>query len=283
MNNQLQKKNSLWKDIYNIYSFEINLIIGIPLFICLFIFIPYYVGSGLDEMIPFFASTINAEKDESMQVFLTWTIGMGVIYGPLIVTFIVGCLIRSLVIAIEDIKNALKIIKKLSYLPTTEEELKALSINTFDEFDKFVVDFFGIYEVGSNNVWEELTHKLKACLKLLPLPEAVAYLNNYKLHKNRYITLRSEILANKILGHEHDFWNIRKLMFIREEYESIEAKKKLAKEAGIAYIWTPGDPICPCCGEDKFKDLDADIWADWQPRYCPNCGAKIKEYVVERG
>lgn len=41
--------------------------------------------------------------------------------------------------------------------------------------------------------------------------------------------------------------------------------------------WTNGDPICPCCGEDKFKDLDADIWADWQPKHCPNCGAKMVE------
>ena len=41
--------------------------------------------------------------------------------------------------------------------------------------------------------------------------------------------------------------------------------------------WINGDPICPCCGEDKFKDLDADIWADWQPNYCPNCGANMEK------
>ena len=41
--------------------------------------------------------------------------------------------------------------------------------------------------------------------------------------------------------------------------------------------WTDGDRICPCCGEDKFKDLDADIWSDWKPKYCPNCGAKMQE------
>ena len=38
-----------------------------------------------------------------------------------------------------------------------------------------------------------------------------------------------------------------------------------------------GNPICPVCGEDKFKDLDADIWCDWQPDFCPNCGAKMDE------
>lgn len=39
--------------------------------------------------------------------------------------------------------------------------------------------------------------------------------------------------------------------------------------------WEPGNPICPVCGGDKFKDLDADIWSDWQPDFCPNCGAKM--------
>lgn len=39
--------------------------------------------------------------------------------------------------------------------------------------------------------------------------------------------------------------------------------------------WELGNPICPVCGEDKFKDLDADIWCDWLPPFCPNCGAKM--------
>lgn len=37
--------------------------------------------------------------------------------------------------------------------------------------------------------------------------------------------------------------------------------------------WTPGVPYCPICGKDKFEGLDADIWADWMPPRCPNCGA----------
>ena len=39
--------------------------------------------------------------------------------------------------------------------------------------------------------------------------------------------------------------------------------------------WEPGNPICSVCGENKFKDLDADIWCDWLPDFCPNCGAKM--------
>lgn len=39
--------------------------------------------------------------------------------------------------------------------------------------------------------------------------------------------------------------------------------------------WIDGDPYCPICGKDKFRGLDADIWSDWKPDFCPNCGAKM--------
>ena len=44
--------------------------------------------------------------------------------------------------------------------------------------------------------------------------------------------------------------------------------------------WKCNKP-CPVCGEDRFKGLDADIWADWEPLYCPNCGAKMNEEASE--
>lgn len=40
--------------------------------------------------------------------------------------------------------------------------------------------------------------------------------------------------------------------------------------------WEPAMRFCPICGEDKFKGLDADIWADWTPPFCPNCGASME-------
>ena len=40
--------------------------------------------------------------------------------------------------------------------------------------------------------------------------------------------------------------------------------------------WECNKP-CPVCGRDRFEGLDADIWADWEPPYCPNCGAKMNE------
>ena len=39
--------------------------------------------------------------------------------------------------------------------------------------------------------------------------------------------------------------------------------------------WEPGNPICPVCGKNKFDGLDADIWSDWMPNFCPSCGARM--------
>ena len=45
--------------------------------------------------------------------------------------------------------------------------------------------------------------------------------------------------------------------------------------------WTPGDSICPICEKNKFDGLDADIWADWMPNFCPNCGAPMTDEAVQ--
>lgn len=61
-------------------------------------------------------------------------------------------------------------------------------------------------------------------------------------------------------------------------YAAMDIIKRLpaADVAEVVYgQWENGNPICPVCGENKFKDLDADIWCDWQPNFCPNCGAKM--------
>ena len=45
--------------------------------------------------------------------------------------------------------------------------------------------------------------------------------------------------------------------------------------------WEPGNPICPICGKDKFDGLDADIWADWMPNFCPHCGTPMTDEAVD--
>ena len=63
----------------------------------------------------------------------------------------------------------------------------------------------------------------------------------------------------------------------RGAYKIIE-RIKSAAAADVAPVrhgqWKCNKP-CPVCGGDRFEGLDADIWADWEPPFCPNCGAKM--------
>ena len=65
-----------------------------------------------------------------------------------------------------------------------------------------------------------------------------------------------------------DKWNINKL---KELWDSQSINTKPVRHGQ----WIDGDPYCPICRKDKFRGLDADVWADWKPDYCPNCGAKM--------
>lgn len=67
---------------------------------------------------------------------------------------------------------------------------------------------------------------------------------------------------------------------------TIATAKKLVRDivlrtpaAAVAPVahgrWIDGNPYCPICEKDKFRGLDADIWSDWKPDFCPNCGAKM--------
>ena len=61
-----------------------------------------------------------------------------------------------------------------------------------------------------------------------------------------------------------------------QRVKTLLLRQPAADVAEVVYgKWENGNPICPVCGENKFKDLDADIWCDWQPDFCPNCGAKM--------
>lgn len=57
--------------------------------------------------------------------------------------------------------------------------------------------------------------------------------------------------------------------------KTLISRQKAADVAPVRHgRWECGKP-CPVCGENRFKGLDADIWADWEPPYCPNCGVKM--------
>ena len=63
---------------------------------------------------------------------------------------------------------------------------------------------------------------------------------------------------------------------------SVAAVYELIRDAPVADVapvvhgrWNDGDSYCPICRKNKFRGLDADIWSDWKPDYCPNCGAKM--------
>ena len=88
---------------------------------------------------------------------------------------------------------------------------------------------------------------------------------------NRLIDIENEFQQYKPFhGFEHAMY--RKIC----EAEIAIGKTQAADVAPVRHgRWEPGNPICPVCGGNKFKDLDADIWCDWQPDFCPNCGAKM--------
>ena len=71
---------------------------------------------------------------------------------------------------------------------------------------------------------------------------------------------------------------------IELEKVKIEALRPIAREQ-VERVWRgewePGNPICPICGKDKFDGLDADIWADWMPNFCPHCGAPMTDKAVD--
>lgn len=54
-----------------------------------------------------------------------------------------------------------------------------------------------------------------------------------------------------------------------------ETKNSVIKVDGIPYTKTTQTIICSNCRKDKYENLDADLWSDWDIDYCPHCGAKI--------
>ena len=79
-------------------------------------------------------------------------------------------------------------------------------------------------------------------------------------------------LCKEIIG-DGDYYNGKDDM--QDEIRDMVSRFPAADVAPVRHgRWKCNKP-CPVCGGDRFDGLDADIWADWEPPYCPNCGAKM--------
>ena len=99
-----------------------------------------------------------------------------------------------------------------------------------------------------------------------------------------------DTLGRPILTHEFGDQDVQKEIQdklrsqIMELIQNISAIRPVSREQ-VEKVWRggwePGNPICPICGKDKFDGLDADIWADWMPNFCPHCGAPMTDEAVD--
>ena len=101
------------------------------------------------------------------------------------------------------------------------------------------------------------------------------YINKNVLYK--IITQLEELARNRYLDTPSLYYPMYMTQLNERAYfKQIITDLPTADVAPVRHgRWENGNPICPVCGGDKFKDLDADIWCDWQPAFCPNCGAKM--------
>lgn len=83
-----------------------------------------------------------------------------------------------------------------------------------------------------------------------------------------------KVFINGAKGHEETVIQCATQIYVAQMNENKECKNPQEYKKGH---WIDGESECPVCGEDKFKNLDADIWADWKPPFCPNCGAPMEE------
>lgn len=86
----------------------------------------------------------------------------------------------------------------------------------------------------------------------------------------------NEIRRKCICGHLPFRSNTPEGIMILEAIRVIDSMPAADVRPVVRGEWEPGDCNCPVCKENKFKGLDADIWADWQPPFCPNCGADMR-------
>ena len=92
---------------------------------------------------------------------------------------------------------------------------------------------------------------------------------------------RIELQAMKDTFEEYEPGGLRCQMALKVALSALRPVSREQVEKVWRGEWEPGNPICPICGKDKFDGLDADIWADWMPNFCPHCGTPMTDEAVE--
>ena len=54
-----------------------------------------------------------------------------------------------------------------------------------------------------------------------------------------------------------------------------DTKEKTVLCKGVVHKIAEAVQVCSNCGTEKYEGLDADLWSDWNIKYCPHCGEKI--------
>lgn len=110
--------------------------------------------------------------------------------------------------------------------------------------------------------------------KELNVGDKVVALSNRRTSSTLYLgeveKLTDKMVVIKTVGSKHD-WRYEETMRV-SSYKVIKINDS---DSVVQGQWKDGDVICPICGMDKYSGLDADIYTDWQPKFCPNCGAKM--------
>ena len=85
-----------------------------------------------------------------------------------------------------------------------------------------------------------------------------------------------EYVERKAAYEDFEKCNSKNPKWTPSRVKTLIARQKAADVAPVRHgRWIDGDPYCPICRKDKFRGLDADVWSDWKPDYCPNCGCRM--------
>lgn len=192
--NRPKKKTSIWREFWEVYKIHFLIIMST----LAFFFVPFGVGKIVGPILVRFEIIYSYSLESFLE---TWITGFVILLIAFILSLLVMVIICLFIECVDNTKSNIKIIKNMIYLPVTEDEFKTLNINSFEEFDKFILTLFRINRTYSTEIKDRLVLKFKECYKTLPLPDDVTNFTNEGVnerYKNKYIELRGKTLACKI-------------------------------------------------------------------------------------